>query len=340
MVCFIIDMALGNLRLIALLVVSISFISCVQVVDDVSSNSLSDPSLPSSDSSPISNPGNVPTPIPAAIQCRSDAQAFPAKWNFGANCAAEPAVQVHRYDANTFMIRQSLCSNFEAPFLYMLFGNNKVLLQDTGAGGIPIVSIVNDIINTWLAENNKTSIELVVINSHGHGDHVGGNAALNNRPNTVVVGTSLAQVTQFFSITNWPNEIKSYDLGGRMIDIIPIPGHQAVHTALYDHQSRILLTGDTVYPGRLYIANFNQYRASIDRLATYVANKQVCHVLGTHIEMTATARIDFAAGSTFHPNERILQLSRSHLLELQSAVLGMAANPVIQAHNDFIVYPL
>lgn len=292
-------------------------------------DSIADPSLPIDPAVP-----------PGAIQCRPDALAFPAQWNFGANCAAEPSVQVHRYDADTFILRQSLCSNFEAPFLYLLFGRDKALLQDTGAGGIPIVGVVDGLINAWLAEKGRTSIPLVVMNSHAHGDHVGGNAAFANRPNTTVVGTSLAQITQFFGFTNWPGETRSYDLGDRIVDVVPIPGHQAVHTALYDHGAGILLTGDTVYPGRLYISNFAQYRASIDRLAAFTAGKTVCHVLGTHIEMRAAAGSDFPTGSTFHPNEHGLRLDRAHILELQTALAGMAGAPVIQAHDDFIVYPL
>lgn len=308
------------------------------------STPLADAETPDSPEAPITPiPAITPTPVtPPAItlQCRASNLAFPAKWNVGENCATEPVVQVHRYDANTFILRQSLCTNFEAPFLYLLFGKDRVLLLDTGAGGIPIVNIVNDVINTWLAENNRTVIQLVVVNSHAHGDHVAGNAALLNRPNTLVVGTRLAQITQYFSFTNWPNEVKGYNLGERLIDIIPIPGHQDVHLALYDHQTGLLLTGDSLYPGRLYIANFNTYKLSIDRLVNHVASRQICHVLGTHIEMTSTPKVDFARGTVIHPNEHALPMTKSHLLELQTALQGMAASPAIEAHNDFIVYPL
>ena len=41
-------------------------------------------------------------------------------------------------DANTFVLRQSMCTNYEGPFLYLLFGSEKVLLQDTGAGGVDV----------------------------------------------------------------------------------------------------------------------------------------------------------------------------------------------------------
>ena len=40
------------------------------------------------------------------------------------------------------------------------------------------------------------------------------------------------------------------DLGDRIIDVIPIPGHDVLSLAYYDRQTGILLTGDGLYPGR------------------------------------------------------------------------------------------
>ena len=62
--------------------------------------------------------------------------------------------------------------------MYLIFGEDKVLMQDTGAGGIPIATAVYGIIDDWLAANGKSSIELIVTHSHGHGDHVGDTAKL------------------------------------------------------------------------------------------------------------------------------------------------------------------
>src|SRR5690242_1295140 len=57
-------------------------------------------------------------------------------WNQGSeDCAKnpEPPIQVHQYNAQTFILRESLCATYEAPFLYLLVGKTKVLLIDTGA---------------------------------------------------------------------------------------------------------------------------------------------------------------------------------------------------------------
>ncbi len=267
---------------------------------------------------------------------------FPATWiNGGPNCPTEPAIQVHAYNADTYILRQSLCTNFEGPFIYLLFGQDKVLMQDTGAGGIAIASTVYGIIDTWLADHQQESIELIVSHSHAHGDHIAGDSQFNGQPDTTMVGLSSTAVASFFGISAWPTDIVEYDLGGgRIIDVIPIPGHQSAHIALYDRQTGLLLTGDTLYPGRLYISNFTQYIQSIRRLNDFIADKTVCHVLGTHIEMSNTPGDDYAFGATSHPDEHPLPLERSHLQELYDALLGMEAAPHIEVHDDFIVWPL
>lgn len=56
---------------------------------------------------------------------------FAERWIDGTH-GAEPVAQVQALDADTFVIRQSVKTNFEAPFLYLLFGRDKALLIDTG----------------------------------------------------------------------------------------------------------------------------------------------------------------------------------------------------------------
>lgn len=290
-------------------------------------------------------PGETATPTPgetpAPFTCQADADLFEDPWidGDGGDCATEPDIQVQRVDANTWVLRQSMCTNFEGPFLYLLFGNEKVLLEDTGAGGVDVRGTVQGLIADWLAENSRTSIELVVVNSHGHGDHTAGNTSFNGQPNTTLVGTSVAAVSSFFGITSWPTQIVPYDLGGRVVDVIPIPGHHTSHLALYDHGTGWLLTGDTLYPGRLYVSDFDTYVTSIERMVDFTEDKDVCQVMGTHIEMSATAGDDFNFGATYHPNEHALPLSRTHLVELAEAAAAMQGNPQVEVHDDFILSP-
>jgi hydroxyacylglutathione hydrolase len=265
----------------------------------------------------------------------------PGGWiNGGPNCPGEVKMQVHWANENYAIIRQSLCTNFEAPFMHLLFGDDKVLMQDTGAGGIQIYTKVQEVIAEWLAAHGKTSIQLIVAHTHGHGDHVAGNSQFTGKPNTTLIGNSQANVKTFFGIVDWPTQTVEYDLGNRIIDIIPIPGHQSAHIAFYDRQTGILFTGDTLYPGRLYISNFDEYVTSIERLVEFVADKPVCWVIGTHIEMTTTPKMDFGMGVTSHPNEHELELTHDHLLELYQAIVAMNGRPVYEEHDDFIIFPL
>ncbi len=265
---------------------------------------------------------------------------FPRTWIDGTACGAEATVQVHYYDPNTVILRQSLCTNFEGPFMYMFFGDDQVLLEDTGAGNIPITSVVYGVIDDWLAARGQESIELLVVNSHGHGDHTQGNGAFMGQPNTTVVGTSVAAISGYFGIDDWPEQSVTHDLGGRMIDVVPIPGHHPSHVALFDHATGMLLTGDTLYPGRLYISDFQTYVTSIQRLVDHTAGQTVCHVMGTHIEMTSTPGEDYPFGATAHPDEHGLPLTIEHVVELRDAVVAMGNQPVMEVHDDFIVFPL
>lgn len=267
---------------------------------------------------------------------------FPA-WINGADCATEPKIQIYAYDSDTYILRQSMCTNYEGPFLYLLFGQNKVLLEDTGAlafPSIPLQSTVKRIIDRWRANHGMPTLQLVVAHSHAHGDHTAGDSQFSGQPNTTVVGTSVSAVQNHFGITSWPTQIASYDLGGRILDVIPIPGHQSSHIAFYDRNTKLLLTGDTLYPGRLYIQDFPTYVQSVQRLVNFTATNEVSYVLGTHIEMQNIPGQQFPLGSTYHPNEHILQLRRHHLVELLNGVLGMQGSPHIEVHNDFIIYPL
>jgi hydroxyacylglutathione hydrolase len=51
--------------------------------------------------------------------------------------AHEPKIQVHSYDEHTVILRQSKLVSYEAPFIYLLFGNDRALLLDTGATSDP-----------------------------------------------------------------------------------------------------------------------------------------------------------------------------------------------------------
>jgi glyoxylase-like metal-dependent hydrolase (beta-lactamase superfamily II) len=255
--------------------------------------------------------------------------------------AGESQMQVQRYDEDTYVIRQSIRTNFEGPFLYLLFGRDRALLIDTGAGGLQLRPTIDRVIADWTARHHRISIPLVVSHSHSHGDHHQGDAEFLDRPNTMVVGLYPKDVAEFFKIADWPTQIVPYDLGARVLDIIPTPGHQSAHILMLDRNTRLLFSGDSLGPYRLYVPmnEANTYRDSIDRVAAFTKGKHVSWILGAHIEMTTKPGELIPDEAPSHPDEHVLEISYSNLSELQTALHAMGDNLVQQAHQDFVIFP-
>ena len=111
---------------------------------------------------------------------------------------------------------------------------------------------------------------------------------------------------------------------------------------VYDVRTRLLFSGDMLYPGRLYVPSdrFGESRASADRLAAFAAAHPVRALLGAHIEMTTTPGQDYPMRAAAHPLEHSLPLPPSAIGELQRAVDSAGPVPMIDRHADFIIYPL
>ena len=265
---------------------------------------------------------------------------FTQVWNSGLS-NKEPAYQLQAIDQDTYAIRQSIHSTFEAPFLYLIFGREKALLIDTGVEGAPLRAEVDSVIDGWLAANEQKAISLVVMHSHAHSDHVGGDAAFIDRADTVVVGHSAADVEKFFGIADWPAQSTAYDLGGRVVEIVPTPGHHPSHVMVYDRATRILFSGDAIYPGRLYFQcdRTEEYRESIDRVAAFAATRQVRWLLGAHIEMKSAPGESFESEDRARRDEHLLELRPSILEEIRQALLRMGTRVRVEAHDDFILFP-
>lgn len=254
---------------------------------------------------------------------------------------AEPQTQVQRYDRDTFVIRQSVRTNFEAPFLYLLFGRDRALLIDTGAGGLKIRPAVDAAIAAWLADHHRTSIPLMVAHSHGHGDHHQGDDEFAAWPDTTVIGLTPEAVAAVFGVAHWPDTIATYDLGGRALSVIPTPGHEPAHIMIYDARTRLLFSGDMLYAGRLYVPTdqFATYAASADRIAAFARTYPIAMLLGAHIEMTRTPGKDYPMDAATHPDEHPLELPASAIGRLRAAVHRVERAPVLANEGDFILYP-
>jgi hydroxyacylglutathione hydrolase len=244
------------------------------------------------------------------------------RWNEGSeDCAKnpQPPIQVHRYNAQTFILRESLCATYEAPFIYLLIGKTKALLIDTGAvADAKIMPLAQTVIS--LLSNGGSRLPLMVVHTHGHLDHRSGDDQFRALPDVEVVPTDLESVKSRLGIADWPDGIGQIDLDDRVIDVIPTPGHYPSHVAYYDRQTGLLFSGDFLLPGRLLIEDTDADLASARRVAEFVEHRPITYVLGAHIELDESGKTFF--GTRYHPNERPLQLTKQEVLALPGIVSG------------------
>ena len=258
-------------------------------------------------------------------------------WNEGASdCTATPQnpLQVHMYERQTFILRQSPCANFEANFLYLLIGSDKALLIDTGAVADPKEMPLANTILELLPDKDHRKLPLLVAHTHSHLDHRAGDPQFAALPSVQVVSTDLEGVRAFFGFTNWPNGIAQVDLGGRIVDVIPTPGHHPTHLAFYDNRTGILFSGDFLLPGRLLIEDAAAYRESALRVVDFLKTRPLAHIMGGHIELN-TAGQAYRFGSHYHPNEHRLELAREDLTALPAAFESF--NGFYARHPNYIL---
>ena len=168
----------------------------------------------------------------------------------------------------------------EEVFCYLIKGKDKDLLVDTGMGVVPITRALEKLRNS--------SKELIVVNTHWHFDHVGGNGNFEK----ILVPKNMDEVSGL--IMGWSNDdLKRYgffdgfhkngdstklpnfdavnffipgseniepvledgyiiDLGERAIKVIETPGHTPGGISLFDKTNGLLFTSDLLYEGPLY----------------------------------------------------------------------------------------
>ena len=253
----------------------------------------------------------------------------------------DPPIQVHSVDPHTFILRQSKAAHPEAPFMYLLFGNDRALLLDTGAtpdaAAFPLRATVDSLVDDWVARYPRMTHELVVAHSHSHGDHVAGDVQFAARPKTVVVPTGADEVASFFGMASWPEDVVTFDLGGRALEIVGCPGHHPDAIAVYDPWTGFLLTGDTVYPGRLYVKDADMFVSSLARLVEFAAARRVTHLMGGHVEMTRRPRRDHPPGALYQPDEPPIQMAADRLSAVADAVAIIGNRRGVFAFEDFII---
>ena len=141
-----------------------------------------------------------------------------------------------------------LDDNHEAT-CYVVAGSRQAAVIDTSIG----------LSNIREAAESLTSLPLICINTHGHGDHMGGNWSFDKAYMNLA---DLPLAEEFFNEPEVQEGMKQFgvsyppfehvgdghifDLGGMELEVICLPGHTAGEVVLLDRQDRILFSGDGI----------------------------------------------------------------------------------------------
>lgn len=197
--------------------------------------------------------------------------------------------EVYRVSDGVFAVYEP--GQFEEVISFLVVGNERALLFDTGLGIGDMRRVVDGL----------TDLDVVVLNSHTHYDHIGGNhqfdtvyAADTDYTRRRALGSTPEDVAGFFTegwvwkdlpanvdkatfrsepfdIDRTVNDGDVIDLGGRQLEVVMVPGHAPDALCLLDRENRIIFTGDTFYLAPLYThlegSDFERYADSAARLA-------------------------------------------------------------------------
>jgi glyoxylase-like metal-dependent hydrolase (beta-lactamase superfamily II) len=214
---------------------------------------------------------------------------------------SDPWFEVYKPAPSVFAIYEP--HQAEEVISYLIVGERRALLFDTGMGISDIKKVATEL----------TKLPIIVLNSHTHVDHVGGNwqfdmiYAMNTdftRQNArgsredaqaeitpdQICGTlpkgfdPKKYVTRPWKITASTHDGDRFDLGGRTLEVIATPGHTPDAISLIDPANGLLFTGDTYYPAPIWLfrpeTDLDAYAASIRRLAGLAPRVKL--VLGAH----------------------------------------------------------
>ncbi len=185
---------------------------------------------------------------------------------------------------------------FEEVISFLIEGDERALLFDTGLGIGDIGAVVDEL----------TDLDVAVLNSHTHYDHIGGNYQFDSiygrdtgYTKARAAGTDTATVAEFlspgwvwkdlpegfdadtyrirpFDISTIVGEGDTIDLGGRTLEVLLTPGHAPDALCLIDRGNRLLFVGDTFYLAPLYThiegSDYSAYADTAARLAALAAD--------------------------------------------------------------------
>lgn len=108
----------------------------------------------------------------------------------------------------------------------------------------------------------------MILNTHWHPDHAGGNAEIKAATGAVIVGPQ--EVTRIAPLDRTVTHGDTVELGETRFDVIDTGGHTLGHITYFDAADRIAFVGDTLFAlgcGRLFEGTAEQMWTSLQRLA-------------------------------------------------------------------------
>ncbi|WP_425994346.1 hydroxyacylglutathione hydrolase [Caulobacter sp. DWR1-3-2b1] len=147
-----------------------------------------------------------------------------------------------------------------------LSDNYGFLVRDDATGKTATIDTPDA--DAILAELDRLGWKLdLILNTHWHPDHAGGNAAIKAATGATIVGP--AEVTRIAPLDREVGHGDVVDLGETRFTVIDTGGHTLGHIAYHDAEDAIAFVGDTLFAlgcGRLFEGTAEQMWDSLSRL--------------------------------------------------------------------------
>jgi glyoxylase-like metal-dependent hydrolase (beta-lactamase superfamily II) len=217
-------------------------------------------------------------------------------------------ITVEKIDNNTFAISEY--KHFEQTHAYLIIGNRRAALVDTGLGVVNICEIVK----------NLTNLPIFVIITHAHWDHIGGlkyfenyyihkfDASWTNGNFPLPLSTVKRELTKFlcefpkeFCLQNYeiftgpPTKILTdgdeIDIGDRILKVVHTPGHSPGHICIFEANSGYLFSGDLIYSGTLDIFYESTDPEDFAKSVQKIADLPVKKLLPAHFSLDISVNL-------------------------------------------------